>query len=92
MLEETRFSFYEPKFKGKDQGTSFYSSDIGLGWLSDKTLNNDVLIGAFIHHIAISSKRTIFSNAYYGHATVGGASPWTFAKVLSRFKYYDLMK
>ena len=92
MLEETRFEFYEPEFKGKNRDSDFYTSDIGLGWLGEKTLNNEIVIGAFLHHMAISSKRTSFKNSYYGHKTLAAKSPWSFAKVLAKFKYYDLIE
>jgi len=89
MLDETRFDFYEPSYNGKIRGGSFYTSDIGLGWLGSKSLNKTILIGAFINHTYISAKRTSFNNAYYGHTMFAKTSPWTFAKVLAKFKYYE---
>lgn len=92
MLDETRFNFYTPTFKGKNHNHSYYTSDISLGWLTDKSITPEIVLGGFIHHTAISSKRTQFKNAYYGHPTLAKASPWKFGKILSKFKYHDLIK
>ena len=91
MTEETRFDYYEPAFNGKSRDGGFYTSDLKLGWLTDKGMTPEILIGGYIHHIAISSKRSSYVNSFYGHHIIGPSAPWTFAKVLAKFKYYDLV-
>ena len=91
MTEETRFDYYEPVYKGKNRDGGFYTSDLKPGWLTDEGMTSEILIGGYIHHMAVSAKRTSFSNAYYGHVVIGASSPWTFGKILSKFKYYDLV-
>lgn len=81
FLKETRFEFYRPIFKNENRGYVFYTSDA-------IPEDDDALIAAYIHHINTSSKRTKYRNSYYGHDKLALASPWSFAKILARFKYY----
>ena len=83
LLTETRFDFYAPNHKGKVRGENFYTSDL--------ISIPDIVIAGFIHHLAVSAKRTSYSNAYFGHTMMVKASPWKFAKILAKFKYYDVI-
>lgn len=91
MTDETRFDYYEPKYKGKNRNQNFYTSDLKLGFFSDRSIDENIVIAGYIHHLAISSKRTSYKDAYFGHTIVGASSPWTFGKILAKFKYYDLI-
>ena len=81
LLDETRFRFYEPKFNGKNRNLNFYTSE--MGFLSEDEFTPEVVMGTYIHHIAVSSKRTSFKSSRYGHASFARASPIGFAKTLA---------
>ena len=85
LLNETRFEFYEPVFNGKNRNQFFYSSDI-------EGLTPTRLMGAALHHSHISAKRTAYSNTNFFHSLLYKASSWTYAKVLAKFKYYQLIE
>ena len=89
MMNETRFDYYAPKFRGKNKNQSYYTSDIALGWLSNESITPEIVIGAYIHHLSISAKRTTYDNAYYGHAKIAKISPLKFGKILSTYKYQN---
>lgn len=91
LLDETRFRFYEPKFpnfNGKDNNFNFYTSE--MGFLKEDKFKPRVVMGAYIRHIAVSSKRTGFKSSRYGHTSFAKTSPIGFAKTFGKFKYYGL--
>ncbi len=83
LLGETRFEFYEPRFKGKNRNQFFYSSDI-------EGLTATRLMGAALHHSHVSAKRTKYTDTLFFHNILFDASSWTYAKVLAKFKYYQI--
>ena len=92
LIKDERMTYYEPKFNGKNRNQSYYPSDIGLGFFSDATLNSEIIMGALLHHLDISNKRTLpsYSTSYKNTISwIRKKNTLLYFKIYAKLKLYQ---